>query len=352
MDYITLNIDRDASNTEIKKAYYSLAKKYHPDRNPGFEDKFKEINNAYENIIKGKSKNEQSFFYYFSTTSLSPEINDIIQKFMTSEKGRNIYEKINKISELIKTGIPQNFVQEVFNYRQFHTQKHNNFKCKKVKTKGDDTIITVNIKLEDIFNNVEKEISLTLTRKCNTCNGNGYTNKNNTKKLCNTCNGTLYSKTNVNFKFFSNNDKIVFENSGNHSLDKSPGDLLIYINPKPHIYFKYINDNDLMVIENISIWEVYNGYSFYLNHLDGGKYFINYNKPIKNNIIKRIKNLGMSNNQINGDLFIKFNIIIPNINENTLDYINSLNLTIKRNNIFDNIENDFEKAEIIEANRI
>lgn len=49
--YKTLGIDKDASQEEIKKSYRKLAKKYHPDTNPGnkqSEDKFKQINEAYE----------------------------------------------------------------------------------------------------------------------------------------------------------------------------------------------------------------------------------------------------------------------------------------------------------------
>ncbi|KAG6485721.1 chaperone protein DnaJ-like isoform X1 [Zingiber officinale] len=55
--YATLNLSRDATLQEVKSAYRNLARKYHPDmnKNPGAEEKFKEISAAYE-VLSDKEK--------------------------------------------------------------------------------------------------------------------------------------------------------------------------------------------------------------------------------------------------------------------------------------------------------
>lgn len=56
--YDILGVARDASETEIKKAYRALAHKYHPDKAGGDEKKFKEVNEAYQ-VLSNKQKRAQ-----------------------------------------------------------------------------------------------------------------------------------------------------------------------------------------------------------------------------------------------------------------------------------------------------
>ena len=61
--YDVLGVPRTASDDEIKKAYRKLAKKYHPDVNKevGAEEKFKEVQNAYDTIMNRNANPRSSF---------------------------------------------------------------------------------------------------------------------------------------------------------------------------------------------------------------------------------------------------------------------------------------------------
>lgn len=63
--YKILGVSRNASKEEIKKAYRELARKYHPDMNPNdksSEDKFKEIQEAYEVLGKDEKRKNYDMF--------------------------------------------------------------------------------------------------------------------------------------------------------------------------------------------------------------------------------------------------------------------------------------------------
>ena len=56
--YHILGVNKNANKNEIKKAYRKLAVRYHPDKNPGGEEKFKEVAEAYE-VLSNETKRQQ-----------------------------------------------------------------------------------------------------------------------------------------------------------------------------------------------------------------------------------------------------------------------------------------------------
>ncbi|MEA3288905.1 MAG: J domain-containing protein [Campylobacterota bacterium] len=98
--YETLGVSENATAAEIKKAYRSLAKKYHPDMNksPEAEEKFKEINAAYEVLGDEQKKSQydmhgddmfggQNFHDFARGQGAGVDINDILRQMFGQQGG-------------------------------------------------------------------------------------------------------------------------------------------------------------------------------------------------------------------------------------------------------------------------
>src|ERR1700680_5045598 len=72
--YKTLGVSKDADAEEIRKAYRRLARKHHPDLNPGdkaAEDKFKTVQEAYD-VLSGPKKKKMYDQYGFYSDNAAP----------------------------------------------------------------------------------------------------------------------------------------------------------------------------------------------------------------------------------------------------------------------------------------
>src|SRR5258705_7036749 len=71
--YQTLGVERGADADEIRKAYRRLARKHHPDLNPGdksAEDRFKKVQEAYDVLSEPKKKQMYDQFGFYSENGM------------------------------------------------------------------------------------------------------------------------------------------------------------------------------------------------------------------------------------------------------------------------------------------
>jgi uncharacterized membrane protein len=88
---MVLDIEQNATNEDIKKAYRTLAKKYHPDfnKNADTEKKMVEINAAYEILGNPEKKAQYDEF-------LQKEMNDLIERIYRENKNKNKNEYVSR----------------------------------------------------------------------------------------------------------------------------------------------------------------------------------------------------------------------------------------------------------------
>lgn len=183
--YEILGVSKNASQEEIKKAYYRLAHKYHPDKG-GDEEKFKEINEAYQ-VLSNPQKRQQydAFGYTFEEAYQPGAGNRYGQDFAGFDFGN--------LEDLLKNFGFGNFdfgsvFSDFFSTKEETSTYEDVFRQRTKSSRGQDIILNLEIDLQDAFFGATKEITLEKYRKCERCNGQGYDVKEGFD-LCSTCKG-------------------------------------------------------------------------------------------------------------------------------------------------------------------
>ena len=174
--YEVLEISKDASNEDIKKAYRKLAKKYHPDINKeaGAEERFKEINEAYE-VLNDPQKKQIYDQYGFEGLEGSAGGFGGFDGFSSGGFG-----DLNDIFDHIMGGMG-GFSN--FGFGGSRSSRPNS------PMKGDNRYMQLSIEFLESIKGVNKTISINVDKKCEKCDGTGAKSKNDIK-TCKTCNGT------------------------------------------------------------------------------------------------------------------------------------------------------------------
>jgi len=170
--YEVLNVPRNASKEEIKRAYRELALKYHPDRNksPDAEEKFKEISEAYA-VLSDDEKRMQ--YDHLGHEGIS---------------GRYTWDDIFRGADFDRI-----FRDLGFSFGGFDTIFDMFFgggtRRRYGPQKGADLRYDLEISLEEAAFGLNTEIEVPGTQVCETCHGSGARPGTSPKK-CPRCNGT------------------------------------------------------------------------------------------------------------------------------------------------------------------
>jgi len=185
--YKILGVEKKAELADIKKAYRKLARKYHPDLNPGdktSESKFKEIQEAYSvlNDTKKRSQYDQ-FGYVGDAPPRRPGPG-------SSSYGFEGFDFSN-----VGTSSFRDFFDNMFGGAQQPYQRR--------PQKGDDLHYTMRLGFHDAIHGVKTRIQLTRMVACSACNGKGF-KQSTTKAHCSSCGGSGQVSMQRGFMRFAN----------------------------------------------------------------------------------------------------------------------------------------------------
>ena len=327
--YSVLGVNRGSNDDDIKKAFRKQALKEHPDKG-GDPEKFKELQSAYE-ILSDKDKRNK------------------YDQFGHAGLDENMMNRNSNSNDIFDS-----FFKQSFNF-PFGVGPGSRAQSRGGPSKDPSVKRTLPVSLKDLY--VGKTIRLSVTRNkilgdtitCVECSGRGSKVEirqigpgmiQQSHTTCRKCRGAGeicdFVKENKVIsldieKGMRHETVIKFPEMGDENINRIPADVLFVINEQPHSVFKRKN-NDLLIVRDISIYDVFVDYEFILDLLDETRVLI----KVKANTIKspsyKLDNgsLGFVNEpfvlsanglgmpKVNtggllfGDLFVIFNIVFPN----------------------------------------
>lgn len=357
--YKILGVSRKALPADIKKAYRKLARKYHPDLNPGdnsAEAKFKEIQEANGVLSDPKKRKQYDQFGFVGDAPPKPGggYSSGFEGFDFSNFGSSSFKDF--------------FENMVGGTRQQQTTPR----------KGEDLNYSMRVSFKDAIHGVQTKIRLTRMAPCSTCNGHGFMATAGKQKCpvcggsgqvsaqkgimrfaqvcpscrgsgispgaqCNACHGSGHAQKTQTLSVripagVKSGSKVRIPKKGHAgSRGADPGDLYILIEVDNHPFFKREGAN-IQIKVPITVPEATLGAKIEVPTL-WDKTIIRIPPGTKSGQKFRIRGKGapMPGKKIKGDQFVEVNIVPPPFNNERIREIMKELETISGQNPRDNL---------------
>ena len=287
--YNILNLSKNATINDIKKAYRQLSMKFHPDKNLNSDsEQFNKINEAYSKLLDKYNSNtiyNADETYNANAMNNANAINNDILKYSNVNHNHNVNSNHNSNHN---SNLNSNFNSNLNVNSNFNSNFNSN--------NAEDITTNLTISFNESYNGCNKPI--VVNRKITVNNVIG----NETE--------TLYIPIP---KGIDNNEIIALPNKGNVYISHgiiSYSNIKVIISLLKHEVFER-NGLDIIFVKTITLKEALLGFTFNLNHINNKNFKITCFEIINFNYEKVLPNMGFVRDTFVGNLIIKFNITFP-----------------------------------------
>jgi DnaJ-class molecular chaperone len=308
--YQVLGISKEATNDEIKKTFRKLARKYHPDVNPGdkkAEEKFKEINEAYEVLSDPEKRKKYD--------TLGPNWQEQFGPQFTRRTYSNPYRTTP--SDFDTTTGFSDFFEALFgraNTGATSTRTGGSTQDNFRRRVGDNIEQPVEVTLQEAYTGATRTFNIQSTEVCPTCHGTGEVSS----RPCSTCGGQGMSTKTKRLQVkipagVDNGSKIRVAGEGQPGIGGGPrGDLFLVISVKLDPLFERKGD-DLYVDIDVDLVSAMLGGEEPVPLPDGRKLVLTIPPETQNGRQFRLSGKGMPRlrSEGSGVLFARAKVVLP-----------------------------------------
>jgi curved DNA-binding protein len=303
--YEVLRVSKTATADEIKKAYRKLARKYHPDVNPGdksAEETFKEINEAYEVLSDAEKRQRYD--------QLGPNWKagaDFTPPPGWESAGIEFGDLGDVLGGDRRSGGFSDFFESLFGNR------HGPRAGAGFQMRGQDVEAELALTLEEAHRGGTRSLSFQAAEPCPDCGGSGLKDG----KTCPTCHGAGVIRRPKSFEVtippgVRDGSVIRLAGQGEPGMNGAPaGDLFLRVRIEPHRVFNGVGADDVHVELPVAPWEAALGANVTVPTLDGP---VEMKIPAGAQGGQRLRLRGQGLNRRGGgrgDQYVKLKIVIP-----------------------------------------